>query len=195
MANQRDERDLANAPTSVLVLLSGGVDSSCCVTFYLAQRLTVECLFVDYCHAAANAERRAARAIAKHYGVVLHEMTITGLPPRSSGLIPARNALLICTALASVAPTTGLVAIGIHGGTPYPDCTPQFVSACQSLTDIYTDGRVKIAAPFAEWTKGDLYTYAGEVGVPVVQTYSCEAGASEPCGDCLSCKDRDRAGW
>ena len=175
-----------------LVLLSGGVDSSSCVAFYLEQHFVVECLFVDYGHPAALAERKAAIVIAQHYGVPFHEAKVEGVPVRETGFVPARNALLICTALASAAPSSGLVALGIHGGTPYPDCTPRFVEACQALADVYSDGRVHIAAPFVEWTKGDIFAYARKVGVPVERTYSCEAGGPEPCGVCLSCMDQAR---
>lgn len=184
--------DAGASPGRVLVLLSGGVDSSACVAFYLDKRFDVACLFVDYGHPAAVVEQQAAVAITEHYGVHLQISRINGLPARKSGFVPARNALLVFTALACAEPERGLVALGIHSGTPYPDCTPRFVDACQALADVYAEGRVRIAAPFVTWTKGDIFTYAKKVGVPLDSTYSCEAGGATPCGTCLSCQDLER---
>lgn len=176
----------------MLVLLSGGIDSSCCVSFYRSQGFSVEALFVDYGHPAADAERRAARSISRYFGVPLREAAVRGLHVPKAGYVPGRNALLVATALASRGPSPGLLALGIHAGTPYPDCTLRFIDACQALTDVYADGTVQMAAPFLEWTKGDILEYVQEVGLPLRRTYSCEMGASKPCGRCLSCQDRAR---
>lgn len=174
----------------VLVLLSGGVDSSSCVALYLGKQFQVESLFVDYGHPAATMEREAATAISRHYGIHLREAKVEGLPSRENGFVPGRNALLVCTGLATGTPSAGLLALGIHDGTVYPDCTPGFVTACQTIADVYAEGRIQVVAPFLDWKKNDILTYAEEVGVPLDRTYSCEAGGPTPCGICLSCQDQ-----
>ena len=50
----------------VLVLLSGGIDSSACVPYYLSQGVIVSGLFVEYGPAAAELERKA-RPVQKKY--------------------------------------------------------------------------------------------------------------------------------
>lgn len=176
---------------SVLVLFSGGVDSATCVAFYQGRGLGVEALFVDYGQPAALREREAAARLSEHFEVRLHRVVVRGAQCPDSGFIPGRNALLVATALASpAAPAIGLIVLGIHAGTPYPDCTPIFLAASQSLLDVYANGRVRIVAPFLTWSKGEILTYAEEAGVPLNETYSCEAGGSEPCGECRSCLDR-----
>jgi 7-cyano-7-deazaguanine synthase len=82
------------------------------------------------------------------------------------------------------------IAIGIHAGTAYPDCSPLFVDRMQAVYDLYTSGRVKIVAPFLEWSKGEILAYACSSGVPLGLTYSCEAGSEPPCECCRSCLDR-----
>lgn len=174
----------------VLVLLSGGVDSSTCVAFYKRNRFDVYGLFVDYGHPAVLAERRAARALTRHYRVPLHEVVIQGLPPQEHGYVPGRNALLVTAALSSGLLPSGLIALGIHAGTNYPDCSTRFITACQAVADVYSDGTIHIAAPFIEWTKGEILLFAKKARVPLRRTYSCERGRVRPCGRCLSCQDR-----
>jgi 7-cyano-7-deazaguanine synthase len=183
---------LAKTTHYVLVLLSGGIDSSTCVAFYLRQHMSVEALLVDYGQPGISHERTAARAISDHYSIKLHEAVVRGVSVSSAGFIPGRNALLVTVAMASVAPTSGLIALGIHTGVPYADCSPGFLDACQSLADVYYNGAVRIASPFVDWSKADIATLAKEIHVPLDLTYSCEAGGATPCGACLSCLDRAR---
>ena len=186
MAEQHDSSKRA------LVLLSGGIDSSTCVAFYREHGFQVDALFVDFGQPGATLERDAAAAICGHYCVELHEAEVRGIDVAKKGFVAGRNALLISAALSATAPASGLVALGIHAGVPYPDCTRGFVTACQALADIYHDGAVQIAAPFVEWGKDDIATAAKDLQVPLRKTYSCEAGIANGCGACSSCLDRAR---
>ena len=56
----------------VLVLLSGGIDSSACLVFYLTQGFSVSALFVDYGQVSKGREESAASAMCAHYGVPLN---------------------------------------------------------------------------------------------------------------------------
>ena len=181
-----------SATHHVLVLLSGGIDSSACVGFYRAQKMAVEALFVNYGQPGAKQERVAALAISRHYQIKIHEAAVRGVAVVRAGFVPGRNALLVATALSCVAPESGLIALGIHAGVPYVDCRPGFLTACQALADVYHGGAVRIAAPFVEWSKADIVTAARDLKVPLQRTYSCEAGGAMACGVCLSCLDRAR---
>jgi 7-cyano-7-deazaguanine synthase len=88
--------------------------------------------------------------------------------------------------LASIGRLTGVIGIGIHAGTEYPDCSPAFVDAMQRLLDVYSGGEVQLDAPFLSWSKPEIWEYARRLGVPLDATYSCEFGP-RPCGQCLSC--------
>lgn len=175
---------------SVLVLLSGGVDSAACAAFYRSQRYAVSALFVEYGQAALQQERLASRRVAKSAGIPLARVGISGLGPFGKGYIPARNALLLTAALSGWKARKGMIALGIHAGTAYADCSQGFVDAMQRLFDVYTDGRARLSCPFLTWTKPKIWAYCREVGVPLDITYSCERGGERPCGRCLSCKDR-----
>ena len=105
------------------------------------------------------------------------------------GEIRGRNAYLLHTALMEFPTSSGVVALGIHAGTGYVDCSPGFMDVMQRSYDFHTGGKVTVAAPFLNWTKQQVYALAAELNVPLAQTYSCES-ACLPCGECRSCLDR-----
>ena len=101
-----------------------------------------------------------------------------------------RNCFLISAALMERPNSVSLIAIGVHGGTDYPDCSQPFLETMQAVLDVYENRSVQLTAPFSTWTKADIIAYCGIRNVPVHLTYSCERGTEPPCGSCLSCKDR-----
>jgi 7-cyano-7-deazaguanine synthase len=153
----------------------------------------VEGLFIDYGQAALARERTASAAVAAHLGIPLRERAIRPAPARGAGELPGRNALLISLGVFELGVEGGLVAIGVHAGTRYYDCSEPFIDSIGRLVQEQTDGRTGVAAPLAAWTKSDVFNAFRSTGLPVAATYSCEAGA-EPCGECLSCKDRKALG-
>lgn len=155
----------------VCVLLSGGIDSLSCVGYYISRGYDVHALFIDYGQPNADEEEAAATAISKHYGIELRQVRVTG-PEVSAGYIPARNAVLLALALMSASVDTGLLAIGIHAGTPYIDCSPLFVRSMQRIIDLYTDGCLRIDAPFMSWTKSEICDYAQNQGIPIHLAFS-----------------------
>ena len=106
------------------------------------------------------------------------------------GEIKGRNAFFIITALMKYSTFSGLVALGIHTGIPYYDTTAEFVSDMKTLLDKYSDGSVRIDAPFLYWQKPMIYEYCKKNRVPIKLSYSCELGKNPPCGKCRSCLDR-----
>jgi len=171
------------------VLLSGGIDSSACVSFYMDQGFSTEGVFIDYGQIALPREIRAAESIAEHYRIPLNKFKWSGGQQKKSGFICGRNAFLLFSSLMELPQETGILAIGIHSGTTYQDCSMSFVRKMQGLFDAYTHGRVQIGTPFLKWLKGDIWHYSKSRGVPLTLTYSCERGEDQPCGHCLSCRD------
>jgi 7-cyano-7-deazaguanine synthase len=177
--------------STVTVLLSGGIDSTACVHFYIRQRFRVRPVFVDYGQPASKAESKSARAVSAFYRLPLRTISIHGPRIPRSGEILARNLALVSSALMDVGLGTNLIALGIHAGTRYFDCSRAFTRLCERLLEGYTDGRVRIAAPFLAMNKGQVWKYCKLNHVPVNLTWSCEASSTKPCGKCLSCKDKE----
>jgi 7-cyano-7-deazaguanine synthase len=172
-----------------LVLLSGGIDSSTVLALALEVGISASALFVDYGQAAASSEAKASAAIAGHFGVEYQKLSCTG-QTFGAGEIRGRNAFLVHTALMVLRQPKAVVVLGIHAGTTYRDCSPSFLEVMQRSYDFHTGGQVSLAAPLVNQVKGDVVRLASEMGVPFELTYSCEA-ANEPCGTCLSCRDRE----
>jgi 7-cyano-7-deazaguanine synthase len=148
----------------------------------------VRALFVDYGQRARTRESAAACEVARKLGIGLATAKVRGVRV-PEGAILGRNALLLDLALVSFEGKSGIVALGVHAGTDYPDCSPAFISKMREVYDLYTAGSVRIDAPFLNWSKRDIYDFALARDVPVGNTYSCEAGRKQPCGSCKSCKD------
>jgi 7-cyano-7-deazaguanine synthase len=175
----------------VMVLLSGGIDSTACLDFYVEIGRPPCGLFIDYGQPAAAQEIRSARAVARHYSIPLLHLKLQGQMPKTVGLIPGRNCFLISTALMEHPPSVSVIAIGIHSGTGYADCSESFLARMQAAIDLLEPPRVYLAAPFITWMKAEIYAYCYQRRVPIDLTYSCEQGGPHPCGQCLSCKDRE----
>ena len=69
------------------VLLSGGIDSTACVAFYLQQGFQVRGLFVDYGQAANAHEASAVDAVAHHYAIPLIQLVWSGRFKSDGGAI------------------------------------------------------------------------------------------------------------
>jgi 7-cyano-7-deazaguanine synthase len=82
-----------------------------------------------------------------------------------------------------------LLALGVHGGTPYYDCSQAFVETVGKTIAEHTDGRVSVVAPFVTWTKKDVFDFFRSADLPLALTYSCEVGSEPTCGICASCRD------
>jgi 7-cyano-7-deazaguanine synthase len=180
-----------NRVMPIWVLLSGGMDSAACIEFYKKRADIVRAIHIDYGQVAASQERRASLSVARYYDVSLSVLEWRGAHPKGGGEIVGRNAFLLAASMMEIGDGRGIVAMGLHAGTPYFDCTEEFLGLMQQIADGYFGGRVRISAPFIRWSKRDIWEYCKINNVPIDLTYSCERGADQPCGKCLSCRDTE----
>jgi 7-cyano-7-deazaguanine synthase len=176
------------------VLLSGGLDSAACAHHLSSQNMNVEGLFVDFGQPSREAEAHAVSALAACLGIRVRTLVMQGLNGFGPGELIGRNAFLISAALFSDGARPRIIALGIHAGTPYYDCSDAFLRSMKRLAEEETDGQVSVVAPFINWQKSAVFEYFCSAGLPVDQTYSCEAGTQPPCGECASCRDRRQLG-
>src|SRR6266568_5829266 len=141
-----------------VVLLSGGLDSAAAVAFYRRLGHDVTGLFVAYGQPVREHERESAHAVAVHYDLVLAEISVAGgMIDYSRGEIRGRNALLLFAALMFTPLRSGILALGIHSGTPYYDCSEHFANDLQRIADGYSGGRIALGMPFLKWTKPMIF--------------------------------------
>lgn len=175
---------------STVVLMSGGIDSAVCAHFLQTRGQNVQAAFFDFGQRAAAKEAKAVKAIAARLDIKLDKYQLRGRSAWSIGELTGRNAFLVVSALFTTQGTASQIAIGIHSGTPYYDCSEAFVNSLSRLLQEHTDGRVTLIAPLLTWNKGQIFDYFKAANLPLRETYSCEAGTSPVCGTCASCKDR-----
>jgi 7-cyano-7-deazaguanine synthase len=176
----------------VAVLFSGGIDSTSCIHLFKKKGHEVRGIFVDFGQAAARYELEAVSRLSEHFSVPVTKLKASSPTAFGAGELVGRNYFLIASALLLGNCHEGLLAIGIHAGTGYYDCSPAFLSRVEVLVQECSNGRVSVVAPFIEWSKDDVYSYFQVEHLPLHETYSCEAGVVPSCGDCASCKDRVR---
>ena len=176
----------------VIVLLSGGIDSSSCINYYLSQELKPIGLFIDYGQAVAKRELSSAKQVSRHYKIKLDMLKISLGRKFGDGEIKGRNALFLFAVLTKYTDFTGIVSLGIHAGVSYYDTTEKFIVDMQKIFTSYSDGKIKLDAPFLKWNKPMIYQYCIDNHVPIELTYSCEKSGKKPCGSCNSCLDRSK---
>lgn len=71
------------------------------------------------------------------------------------------------------------------------DCTASFLNGLDGLMkDV---GPVQFVSPFRRSSKVDVVRRAVDLGVPIGKTYSCQAASTFPCGACPNCVERLKA--
>ena len=176
--------------SKVNLLMSGGIDSTALVAFYLSRNVLVKGLHFNYGHPSFTAEKHAVEKISAHYRIPVSTIDLGLSIASNKGEYYCRNATLLLSAASIISSKSARFAVGIHKGTPYYDCSKVFVDDIQRILDGYFNGSVQIEAPFLELTKGEILSLCNELKVPVEITYSCERSSDIPCGECLSCIDR-----
>jgi 7-cyano-7-deazaguanine synthase len=201
-----------------VVLVSGGLDSA--VTLYAARAQGYACtaLIFDYGQRHRK-EIQCAKKICRAAGVPWFLVKI-GMPWKGSALldsrqalpvsgydggipatyVPGRNIIFLSFAVSCAeALNAEAVFIGAHSQdySGYPDCRPEFLAAFGRAVKRGTKTglrkkAISIVAPLVHKGKADIISLGARLKVPFHLTWSCYAGAAEPCGTCDSCRFRAR---
>ncbi len=173
-----------------MVLASGGIDSTACLFYYKELGHDVEAIFIDYGHPANLIEHEHLESLCKRHSIPLSTLRVSGIDIGSGWEIRGRNAFFILAALMARPTFTGLLSLGINGGSSYYDCSQKFIKLMSNLVSDYTQGTVQLDLPLMEMDKAGIVQYCISHKVPLELTYSCQTGSVPPCGKCPSCKDR-----
>lgn len=182
----------------VLVLFSGGIDSTVLLVDMIDKGYEPEALFINHGQKAYSREHTAMRYITAHYGRIWLVRTFEDTSEeRVEGVVkPFRNGIFLSLATAmAVHRDMSYVAIGVQSGdnSPFPDCRPGFITAMKEVISFGTEGDVQLLAPFLEHSKAEVIERGIELKVPFELTYSCYEGGEKHCGTCLACEMRKRA--
>ena len=177
----------------VNLLLSGGIDSTAVLAYYLENGFDVRSYFIHYGHSANDIEYKHAQMVSEHYNTPLTLLSFVGVTYNGKWEIAGRNAFLILSVLMASQSYSGIISAGIHKGSEYYDCKEDFINTMKNLINGYTDGAIQLDFPFFEMAKDEIITYCKLHSVPIESTYSCQIGMDEPCGKCPSCMERNEA--
>ena len=201
----------SSSDTRVLVLLSGGLDSSTVLYFAKAGGYDVTCLSIAYGQKHSR-ELEAAEKIAlfaktpvRHLCIELpwggssltdpdKKIPVEGISGKiPSTYVPGRNTIFIAFAL-SLCESEGipLILVGANAVdfSGYPDCRTEYYTAMNALLARASLGKVRIEAPLMKMTKKEIVLLAKKLNVPLELTWSCYKGENQPCMKCDSCRLR-----
>lgn len=195
----------------VVVLHSGGLDSTVCMLLAISRGYKVLSLGVNYNqhhvieldYAAKQCERfgidrkvisvtwdKPARVIPTNRSI---EKIRSGV---SVAFLPGRNGIFLMLAAAEAAGIganevwTGINSVDFSG---YPDCRAEFLGSFQKMLSFAIPKGSRLVAPLQNKSKPQIARMAKKLGIGVADTWSCyrptiTANGLSPCGACDACK-------
>ena len=111
--------------------------------------------------------------------------------------VPFRNANILSAAVSwAEVINADTIYIGAveEDSSGYPDCRRSFFDAFEKTIDEGTkpQTKIKIKTPLIEMSKRDIVSYAFINNSPIQFSWSCYRNEDIPCGECDSCKLRER---
>lgn len=205
---------------AVIVLLSGGLDSTVLLADLLDAGHRVHAVGADYGQRHRR-ELDAADDVAAYYGVEYTRLDLRQVGSLLAGsaltdpsvpvplghyadasmrstVVPNRNAILLSIAV-GIASARGsdMVATAVHAGDHpvYPDCRPSFITVADMTARIGTQGHgdVRVVAPFVLRDKTWIARRGADLRAPLALTWSCYQGGDTHCGQCGTCVERREA--
>jgi len=207
---------------SIVILLSGGLDSSTVTGIAKKSKAEIFGLSFDYGQRHKK-ELNSASKIAKHFDikefkVIKLDLSLWGgssLTDKQKNIplegvqtneipntyVPGRNTIFISVALSyAEAINADFIGLGVNAldYSGYPDCRPDYIEKFQQLADLANKrGRennpIKLWTPLLDLNKEEIFQLAFDNNVPLEKTWSCYSGNSKPCGKCDSCRIRNKA--
>ncbi len=187
---------------SLVNLVSGGLDST--LVGVLAREEGVENypLFIDYGQRAREKEWEACQRVHVQLGlptptrmdlsgfgrVIRSGLTSEELDVKADAFTPGRNLMFLLMGSAyayQLGASTVSVGLLAEQFSLFPDQRSEFIEQAEGAIAAALGRRIKVVMPLAEFSKADVVRLAREKGI--AGTYSCHAGGSEPCGQCISC--------
>ncbi|MEI6712266.1 MAG: 7-cyano-7-deazaguanine synthase QueC [Verrucomicrobiota bacterium] len=207
-----------NQAGSVVVLVSGGMDSVTALYDAASRGVVAAALSFDYGAKHHDRELPLAKWHAEKLGI---RHLIVPLPflaehfdsalLKSGGeipkghyeeesmkqtVVPFRNGILLAIAagFAESCGASGLV-IAAHAGDHaiYPDCRESFMQSMGDAIRLGTYAEVNLLRPFIAMDKGQIVARGSALGVDFSKTWSCYVGGDQHCGECGTCVERREA--
>jgi len=188
----------------IVVLASGGVDSSVMMFLLKKEGHEVLPLFVDYGQLAGQREWASCRAVCNFLNLAPTRIDISGfgksipsgitdekLDIEKQAFLPTRNLLFLTVGAAYAYSQSAYgVAIGILANPIFPDQTKEFIITAEKTIRTALGSDIVVLAPLISLDKRDTLNLAIKYKLPIDLMSYCHSKAEKPCGSCISCKER-----
>ena len=191
--------------SDVIVLFSGGIDSTVLAKMAHNQGRLSAVIFINYRQPAHVEENRTAREWARahdvkmvHVAASIHgvdEAMKTGQGAPGPRILPGRNLVFVAHAV-NCAASMGAREVWYGAAADdheYPDCLPKWVESVDAIA--HNDVGLRVRAPLINMTKDQVFRLAEAEGVDLTKTWSCYQPIRDParwgrqCGECNSCRE------
>ena len=202
----------------VILILSGGMDSTTLLYDMLNSGHEVKCLSIDYGQRHRK-ELDGAKQICKDIGLDHRIADLSGIKQFLKGssqtddtinvpeghyeeesmkltVVPNRNMIMLSIACAwAISEKYDAVAYGCHAGDHaiYPDCREEFTDIMARAFHLCDWHKVMLYRPYVSYSKGKIACIGKELNVPYGKTWTCYVGGDKPCGKCGCCNERREA--
>lgn len=183
----------------VLILASGGLDSSVLLALYSNLNYEVHLMCFDYGNKNAELEYLKLNKLRHKFNIPpsrLYSIDLNINWSKSSCVngggnlyVEMRNLIFLSNAISfAEAQEMDEIAIGfIDAGAEYKDTSDDFLDKMNTLS-LETIG-VPIVAPLKQLDKVGVYSLGKKLGVDLTDTFSCNTPVDgQPCGECVDCK-------
>jgi 7-cyano-7-deazaguanine synthase len=202
---------MSTPPKKVVVLHSGGMDSTVCLLLAQEQGCEVISLGIDYGQ-RHKIELEYATRQCERFGIerrvclarwdkptsrsIPTNRTIDEMPKGiSPAFLPGRNIVLLALAVAEAAGIGATeVWLGVNSVqfSGYPDCRPEFIDAFRAMVREGFPAGPEVVAPLQHKSKSEIAREAARFGLGKDDTWSCYAPRNvesgvQPCGVCDAC--------
>lgn len=196
----------------VLLLASGGLDSTTLAYWLSAHGYTVRPLFFDYGQHCVEKEWNTLQKVLNEKTLAPERVSISGIFSGSKSrliaepdlwsehvkdeelYIPYRT-LFFFAASAARAQTLGITEVYSafinSNHAKELDCTAEYLNRLDSFAE--NVGPVRFNLLFRDYTKKQVVELAMKLGVPIGHTFSCQVFSDIPCGACPNCVERINA--
>ena len=201
----------------VVVILSGGMDSTTLLYDVVNQGYEVYTLSFDYNQRHSKelyyAEKTCRKLNIPHKIVDLN--VLNQLAPSSltrddwdvpeghyedenmkQTVVPNRNMVMLSLATSyAISLDAKKLFYGAHAGdhSIYPDCRKEFIDKMKEVIKICDWKEVELSAPYWDIDKGDIVSIGLKLNVPYEDTWTCYKGLELACGKCGACQERIEA--
>lgn len=198
----------------VIVILSGGLDSTVVLHKLIRDGHDVSCISFDYGQKHSK-ELECARywteRLCLHHEIIkldgiFNGSSLTNDKPMPMGdysvetmkdtVVPNRNMVMLSIAISkAISCGYDAVAYGAHSGDRevYPDCRREFVEAIRLVASFCDWRQIEILVPLIDMSKREIVGLAEGLCIDLNKTWSCYEGGTDPCGKCGSCHARQEA--